>query len=176
MTSLRSGSHEQVWNEQLPSRPYRQSQEAHTAAVLEQWRVCVETTERTRTLRVATNAFFLALNTAILAFVGTLWRSAPPQGFTDTWLVLLWLAIEGACCLWYGLLRSYNLLNEAKFVVVLELERQLPARVFGYEYELLARRTGRRAYLRFTKLERLVPVLFSLVYAVALVFELLAGA
>jgi hypothetical protein len=135
--------------------------------VLEQWKMCVETTERVSTRRAVTNTFFLGLNTTALAAVGAFWAKTP-QGVGVEGLIPPLLALLVACYVWWTLVRSYRQLNEAKFIVVHELEVRLPAKVFTREWDLIrAKRPRFQGYLRLTVLEQVIPVLFAILYVIA---------
>jgi hypothetical protein len=152
-----------LWNDPANSLLLHPSQDAYLTAVLEQWKMCVETTERVSTRRAFANTFFLTLNSAALATVGYFWGKWP-QGVDTIGLLLPLVALLARCVVWWILVRSYRQLNEAKFVIVHELESRLPARVFAREWALLRpdRTAGR--YLRLTSLEQAVPILFALIY------------
>ena|SRR5215217_8021709 len=133
-----------------------------TEQYLELYKLAVEMADRVSARRATANAFFLTVNTALLAFVSS--------GVEDVfWVVALaGIALSGA---WWVLLKSYRDLNEAKFDVITEMEKNLEAQVFGDEWERLERRreSWRGRYAEFGAVERFVPLIFALLYAAVFV-------
>jgi hypothetical protein len=129
------------------------------------YNLAVEMADRTSARRGVANSFFLTVNTGVLALLGTVnsrWYPAAAG-------ILL-------CVTWWALLKSYRDLNRAKFAVILAMEEQLPARVFGDEWDHLRkdrvifafRRTALLQWLtQYRELgyvERVVPWIFALIY------------
>jgi hypothetical protein len=134
---------------------------------LELYKLAVEMADRVSARRATTNAFFLVVNTALLAFVSS--------GLDDMlWLVALaGIALSGT---WWVLAKSYRDLNAAKFRVIAGMENNLDARVFGDEWrELYEIRRGRwrDQYAQLGMVERLVPLVFAVLYTAVLVWTVL---
>jgi hypothetical protein len=129
---------------------------------LDQYKLAVEMADRVSARRGAADTFFLTVNTALTALLG---------GTDLRWYVPL--AGIAFAVTWWALLRSYRDLNRAKFAVILRMEERLPVRVYGDEWASLkdAAPAGRRlaAYRELGQVERLVPGLFALIYAIELV-------
>jgi hypothetical protein len=129
---------------------------------LELYKLAVEMADRVSARRATANAFFLTVNTALLAFVSS--------GLDDMLrvVVLAGIALSGA---WWVLLKSYRDLNAAKFDVITEMEKNLEAQVFGDEWKRLERRqeSWRGRYAEFGAVERFVPLIFALLYAAVFV-------
>ena len=126
---------------------------------LELYKLAAEMADRVSARRATANAFFLTVNTALLAFVST--------GLDNMlWLVALaGIALSGA---WWVLLKSYRDLNAAKFAVITEMENNLDAKVFGDEWIILKekRQEGwQHRYTEFGAVERFVPLVFAALYA-----------
>jgi hypothetical protein len=100
----------------------------YESAVLEQYRLYVEMADRVSARRGLTNSFFLTLNTGIFTLVAAFGKTAP--GDKGWWLAIPLAAILGECFAWFYLVRSYRLLNSAKYQVVGALEERLPASPF----------------------------------------------
>src|SRR5687767_13699380 len=84
-----------------------------TQQYLELYKLAVEMADRVSARRATANAFFLTVNTALLAFVSS-------GSLTVLWLVALaGIALSATWCV---LLKSYRDLNAAKFGVILEME------------------------------------------------------
>src|SRR5262245_6084004 len=136
---------------------------------MDQWKLCVEMADRISARRGLTNTFFLTLNTAIFTVIGVIAKES--SDFPDAWVLLFPLIVVlGECIAWWWLVRSYRLLNGAKFMVVGLLEEQLPASPFWRaEWTALGEGKDWRRYLPLTHLEQWVPVLFALVYVIGFI-------
>src|SRR5215217_2669349 len=91
-----------------------------TEQYLELYKLAVEMADRISARRATANAFFLTINTTLLAFVSS-------GSLRVLWLVALaGIALSGT---WWILLKSYRDLNVAKFGVILKMEKELEARI-----------------------------------------------
>lgn len=138
--------------------------------MLDLYRLAVEMADRLSVRRGVANSFFLTLNTAVVGVLGT--RE-----------VRWYLAVAGIMlsAAWWMLLRNYRDLNRAKFGVILAVEEGLPIRIYRDEWSMLQRNATRPAQdttaartrlARFRELgavERLVPVVFGLIYATEII-------
>lgn len=137
---------------------------------IELYKLAVEMADRISARRGIANSFFLAINTGLAALLG---------GQNLRWYV----AAAGIvmCVTWWALLKSYRDLNSAKFDVILTMEDALPARVFGDEWgqlkkdpvKLALRRDAMRSwaaqYRELGQIERIVPWVFTLIYAAEII-------
>lgn len=162
-----------------------EGQAAVAAAALPQhyfelYTLAVEMADRISARRGIANSFFLTVNTGLAAVLGS--------------GNLRWY-VAGAgivfCVTWWALLKSYRELNRAKFDIIVAMEDQLPVRVFGDEWDRLKppadetaeERTSRRRervqqrlgqYRELGEVEKIVPIVFALIYAAELVRQVLA--
>ncbi|MGY2119142.1 RipA family octameric membrane protein, partial [Nocardia gipuzkoensis] len=91
------------------------------------------------------------------------------------WLAIPLAAALGECFAWFYLVRSYRLLNSAKYQVVGALEERLPASPFWRaEWWALGEGKNRALYWPLSHIEQSVPILFSLVYVSGFLAILLA--
>jgi hypothetical protein len=132
-----------------------------------------DTVDRTSERRQTANAFFLSINTALVAFLGyTGFRAAnatpDPRYF---WPVLGVGVILSA--LWARLIKSYRDLNTGKFRVIHEIEKKLPVSPYRAEWEVLGEGKSRSTYWPFSHLERYVPILFVVLYGALFVLSLI---
>lgn len=152
--------------------------------VLDLYKIAVEQVDRISARRATANGYFLTINTGLAAFVGLL-AAATDTSSKDLprpdGVALVVTAGVGAILsvTWWLLLRSYRDLNRAKFKVITEIEAvHLPVRIFEREWEILKSDEslpwwkGRYAELGFV--ERVVPMLFLVVYLLLGVRELMA--
>jgi len=138
-----------------------------TQQYLELYKLAVEMADRVSARRATANAFFLTVNTALLAFVSS--------GLDDMLrlIALAGIAISGT---WWVLLKSYRDLNAAKFDVITEMEKNLEAQIFDNEWKRLKenRPEGWRSkYAEFGAVERFVPLIFAALYVAVFVGTLI---
>lgn len=139
----------------------------------ELYKLATEMADRISARRGIANSFFLAVNTGLVALIGSQ---------TLRWYV----AAAGIVfsITWWGLLKSYRDLNSAKYAVILEMENQLPVRVYGDEWDRLKKEPIRLALRRETvkswlsqyrelgRIERIVPWVFASIYSIELVRQI----
>jgi hypothetical protein len=151
-----------LWNDHAEAR-YRGDQQVYQAAILDQYKLYAEMADRISQRRGLTNTFFLTLNTAIFTLIGVLWKDKPHGD--PWWLVFPLLAVLGQCFAWFYLVRSYRLLNTAKYEVLGGLEERLPASPYWRaEWWVLGEGNDRRKYWPLSHIEKWIPILFGLVY------------
>lgn len=129
--------------------------------------LAVEMADRVSARRLVANSFFASINTGLIALIGT--KGSP-------WYV----AGAGAllCLVWWALLKSYRELNSAKFKVINAMEAQLSVKIFSDEWKHLKKdpspfrlhprhmRGWIAQYRELGRVERYVPGLFALMYAI----------
>ncbi|MEV6323668.1 hypothetical protein AB0M45_21110 [Nocardia sp. NPDC051787] len=135
----------------------------YDSAVLEQYRLYVEMADRISARRGLTNSFFVTLNTGIFTLVAAFGKTPPDN--KEGWLAIPLVAILGQCFAWFYLVRSYRLLNSAKYQVIGALEERLPASPFWRaEWWALGEGKDRARYWPLTHIEQWIPILFGLAY------------
>jgi hypothetical protein len=161
MAALALDAH--LWTENAKDKLYSGDAAAYQAAILEQYKVYVEMADRVSQRRGLTNTFFLTLNTAIFTAVGLFWEHKPAGQVW--WLVFPLAMLLGECFAWFYLLRSYRLLNSAKYEVVGALEARLPASPY-WRAEWMALGEGRnwKKYWPLSHIESWIPVFFAVLY------------
>jgi hypothetical protein len=102
-------------------------------------------------------------NTAIFTAVGLFWEHKP-QG--EVWWLAFPLAmLLGQCFAWFYLLRSYRLLNTAKYGVVGALETRLPASPYWVaEWVALGEGKDWKKYWPLSHIEGWIPIFFAALY------------
>lgn len=159
-----------LWSEGIDQSRYGPDEDKYRAAILEQYKLYVEMTDRASARRGLTNTFFLTLNTALLAagagiashFTGHVGLQA---------LVASALIVQ--CAAWYSLLRSYRQLASVKYRVIGALEERLPASPYwAAEWRAVGQGKDKARYIPVTRLEQWVPAVFALAYVVAFLFQL----
>lgn len=147
--------------------------------VLDIYKLAVEMADRVSARRAVANAFFLTVNTTLVAVVG-LSTTQPDSTVRFTAVCLAGVAVS-VC--WWLLLRVYRRLNTAKFAVINQIEAEhLPVRPYSDEWtelmpddeETTCRTRLGRAFRELGGVERIVPIVFGLLYIILLVGRLLA--
>jgi hypothetical protein len=135
----------------------------YDSVLLEQYKLYVEMADRISARRGLTNSFFLTLNTSIVGLIAAL--NKIPTGAQGWWLAIPLVAMLGECFAWFYLVRSYRLLNGAKYRVVGAFEERLPASPFWRaEWWELGEGRDRRRYWPLSHVEQWIPILFALTY------------
>lgn len=131
--------------------------EDKTEIILAQWQTCVEMANSVSQRRDTMNNIFVTLNLAIVAAVTITW---------DLKSVFILLAGVLISVLWCMFIKNYKMLNREKFYVINELEKKLPEKPFCDEWERLQKN---KEYKDGTKLERILPMMFVILYLIAIV-------
>lgn len=144
----------------------------YDGALLEQYKLYVEMADRISARRGLTNSFFLTLNTGIVGVFAAFKKV--PTGAEAWWLAIPLVALVGQCFAWFYLVRSYRLLNGAKYRVVGAFEERLPASPFWRaEWWVLGEGRDTTRYWPLSHIEQWIPVLFALTYIGGLVAAVL---
>ncbi len=136
--------------------------------LLEQYKIYLASAEKVSDRRQKTNEFFLGLNTALVALLGFV-ATKMTQGGMVSILTLSSVTGISICYLWYRIIRSYDGLNGSKFKVIHMIEARLPLALYDTEWEILGRGKSKKTYWPFTKIERLVPWIFIIIYFILII-------
>ena len=158
-----------TWNWDLHEYDFAPDSEKYRSTVLDQYKLYVEMADRASARRSLTNGFFLTLNVAVLT---TLVATIPRQGFSSKWLIFPLLVLLIECLAWFMLMKSYRLLNSAKYQVVAAMEKALPARPYSAEWDLVLSRSGSKRYWRLTLLEQWIPSAFAALYVLGFALDI----
>jgi hypothetical protein len=131
-------------------------------------------TERLVERRAANSRYFLTVNTAFITILGFAFRHEL-AGQQPAWLAALPLAGIVVCMIWAQLVRSYRVLTGARFKVIKEMERALPAAPYTEEWQLIKADPAYGGYFSIARLEAVVPWVFAVIYAVLLLAFVIAG-
>jgi hypothetical protein len=135
--------------------------ERYKADLMTQFNNFVATTSEVSTWRYNANGFFSTINTALLTSAGLL---------GDKSAGLHWqIAVAGVllCVIWRRMILSCRALNNAKFKVILDIEKQLPLAPFTVEDRYFNADGGKS----LTSVEKWVPVLFMVAYILVVLFQ-----
>ena len=135
------------------------------------YNLAVEMADRISSRRVLANSFFATANTGLVVLLG---GDSFPWYVSAAGIVLAFV--------WLLLLRSYRRLNKAKYDVILKMEKRLPVRVFGDEWDILkgestdprprwgTMRTWLTQYWELGTVEKWVPLVFALIYVIDVIY------
>jgi len=139
--------------------------------LFEQYKLYIHAADQISQRRSSTNSFLLTVNAAIITLYGL--TTPLKQSGTAAWHLLVPLAGILVCAAWVSLVENYRNLNSVKFKVVHELEEQLPAALYAYEWQLLEQGEG-NVYKPLTHIEQWIPVIFILLYVGLILYFFLA--
>jgi len=141
--------------------------------LLELYKLYVDLMDRNTARRGTTNAFFLSVNTVLMALLGASasWGGSDLSPF---WAFAVAAAGIVLCYCWYRLVRSHRDLNTGRFEIIHKLEAGLPAALFKDEWEVLGSGKDPRKYLPFTTIEQKVPWVFAGLYGLVFAWSVLA--
>lgn len=119
------------------------------------YRLYVQMADNVSVRRQSTNSFYLSVNTLIVGAVGV---SGHITG-NESWM----MSIAGVvlCYSWYRSVRSYRDLNTGKYLVIHEIEKELPLTPYDAEWVAIGKGRDPRRYLPFTHIEIWVPIVFG---------------
>lgn len=129
--------------------------------LLEQYKIYIESADKISDRRQKNNDFFLAMNTALIAFLGYLIKE---QLAVFSVVFLVSLVGMALCYFWYRLIRSYKDINSGKFRVVHRIEKKLPFSFYDVEWQELGEGKDKKKYLPFTHIEINIPWVFMVFY------------
>ena len=147
---------------QFSEETYPAGKLVFNANLLEQYKIACAAADNVSARREGANRYLITLNTAIAALYGF-----QATGSANPYL-LIPLAVAGliAATLSFGIVRSHRNLNQKKFNIILALEKLLPARIYGEEWDQLKKTKGLGTYLELTNLERIIYGLFAAIHIV----------
>ena len=128
-----------------------------TEIVLAQWQTCVEMANSVSQRRDTMNNIFVTLNLAIVAAISINW---------DVKSLFILVAGIVVSVIWLLFIRNYKLLNTEKFNVINDIEKKLPVKPFNDEWKRLEKN---KKYQDGTKLEKILPIMFIVLYLIAII-------
>jgi hypothetical protein len=129
------------------------------ADLFEQYKLYVESAEKVSERRISANNYLLTVN----AFLVTLYGLVAASRFNTFWTILVPVAGLLVSLTWQRIITSYRDLNTVKFKVIHELEQQMPAALYGYEWRKAEEGRG-KTYHPLSHLERWIPITFMVLY------------
>jgi len=127
--------------------------------ILCQWQTCVEMANSVSQRRDLTNNTFITINLALIAAVSF------KSDFKSIFVLAAGIAL---CMLWKVFINNYKYLNKVKYEVIHDLEKILPMKPYTDEWNKLNKLKESKKYRDGTKLESILPILFVIIYAIAI--------
>lgn len=135
--------------------------------ILEIYRIHVEMADRVSQRRHSANSFYLAINTAI--FGGYVIISLP--FFDHIKIAAISMAGVAICVLWHRILQRYKTLNEAKFRVICEIEKNLSISPYRMESKILYGDNTDKTHNTLNRVEKYVPFVFGFLHILQFLFS-----
>ncbi len=132
--------------------------------LFEQYKLYVESIEKTSDRRQHANNYFITINTALISLIGLSFQIKIFENLAGIKLVLAFVGIVVCVVFWY-LIRSYKQLNTGKFDVIHKIEEHLPLALYKYEWEVLGKGEDNKKYYPFSHIELIIPWVFGIIYA-----------
>lgn len=129
--------------------------------LLQQWVTCVEMSNSVSERRINVNNLFITLNTAIAALIN--FKSENASFFLSAIGILL-------CIIWLYNIENYKKLNDAKYKIILEIEKKLPVNPFDYEWTIMGKGKDRKRYIIFTEIEKPISYIFIFLYIFSIIY------
>jgi hypothetical protein len=131
--------------------------------LFEQYRLYVESVEKTSDRRQHANNYFITINTALISLIGL---SFQIKVLEDVSWVKVLLSLVGIiiCVVFWYLIRSYKQLNTGKFEVIHQIEEKLPLALYKHEWSVLGHGKDKKVYYPFSHIELWIPWVFGLIY------------
>ena len=139
--------------------------------LLEQYKLYVEMADRVSQRRDQSNRFYASLLAGMIALMVVLTRFDISE---DVWAIVflvgglfgLFLSV-----VWFVNIKSYRVLNTAKFKIINELENKLPTQGYAKEWDLLRSPIDSPKYLQLTKVEQFVPVIMFVLFGGLVIYS-----
>lgn len=141
--------------------------------LLDQYKMMLDTSESLMARRQTLNSFYISLNCAVFALVGTLATFKPElQTLAIIIFIMSWFGV-GTSFMWLRMIDAYGALNTSKYDIINAIEKELPASIFDAEWINSQRKPKKEKYSSFTKREKGTPKLFLIMYIFIIIIAIL---
>jgi hypothetical protein len=148
------------------SKEYGDNYKQH---LFEQYKMLIESIEKTSDRRLLANNTFIAINSAIFTLIGLTFQIESLNKDASFRMLLSIIGIL-ISIIFFFLIRSYKQLNSGKFIVVHEIEDHLPLRLYKYEWKKLGEGKDSKKYYPFSHIEMLLPWSIILIYGIVIIY------
>lgn len=131
--------------------------------IFKQYEIFVSSADKISSHRMDANKFFITINSLILTVYSMFFEKVT----SAIWVVpVLGIIIS---LTWIRMLKSYSMLNSAKFKIINEIEDKLPLQPYKEEWDILKNNCE---YKTLSKIEQKIPYAFGMVFFVLLIIQL----
>lgn len=133
--------------------------------LFEQYKMAVASTDKVSDRRADSNKFFLSINSIIAG--GIIFINEKIENIEPVSIILVSTFGAVVCLVWFFTILDYKRLNGAKFELIENMEKKLPAQFYTDEWKILNNKKPWYAkYKTFSKLELFLPCAFIVLYIV----------
>lgn len=129
-----------------------------------QYEIFLHSTEQVSGNRMSANKFFMSINSFILTAYSIFFDKLTSAIFI---IPILGIIISIS---WVKTLKSYSMLNSAKFKIINKIEEELPLQPYKDEWEEL---DNDNEYKTLSTIEQDIPYVFGIVFSVLLILNIL---
>ena len=143
-----------------------QAQGENTNQLIEIYKIHAAAADDVSRRRDSANRMYLGATTAVIIAMGVIARLG--TGDVPWWTAIAGLGVLGALIEsgWLGVIKAHRQLNEKKFEVLLELEKQLPFDFYQKEWGLMEEGKNPKVYREVTIAEKDLPRYFQWAFVV----------
>ena len=135
---------------------------------LEIYKLHAEFADNVSSRREGANRLYAGLLTGFAGAVLAIFGFGAANGPNDAVLTMGGILGMALSVSWFFVIRSYRQLNDAKYKLLKELERELPFQFYEREWDLLEEGKRAQSYWQLTKAESILPAIV-LVLSVAFI-------
>lgn len=159
-----------LWNTPEKDSAYSRNNELYQTHLLEQYKLYVEMADKISERRNLANVFFLTLHTTFIGAIGFAFEKIELI-YPRILISFPIIAVLTLCYVWWRLIKSYRQLNTAKYDVVGQMEKKLPASpYYKAEWKALGEGEDPKKYTPLTHVENNVPKIFGALYVMIWVY------
>jgi hypothetical protein len=125
------GDADDLWNKFIGPEHYEGAKEKYQQAILEQYKLYADLTDRASARAPVIDTFFLTINTAAIALIGLLLARQAPLSVSPWLLLVLLVPLLANCNIWWNVIQGRQRTLMAKIQVTVGLEKRLPAQPLG---------------------------------------------
>ena len=146
--------------------------ESYSNHLISQYKLYVEMADRISQRREQSNRFYVGVLAGMITFIAVLTRLDISVNVWAVVFLVAGLLGSGISVVWLVNIQSYRALSTAKFAVINELEKSLPAQGFARGWNLLQCSDSSIRYLQLTRVEQIVPGILGLIFVGLMVYAL----
>lgn len=138
--------------------------ELNQEIILEQYKLFLQTSEDLVNRGQNVNSFYISISSALIAIMGvfcTFDFGKKAELVICFLFCLIGIIISVS---WSKILSCYGNLNSSKMKIISNIEKKLPLSLFDAEWAALSDKLNKKKYISFTETEKIIPLLFEIVY------------